>query len=127
MIENHKDVAATKAARKAKIIRAPSWISVAGHLYLEHPDDKRRARLEVQLEAKFTCALCKTYCSACDGDVDHVKSGRPLVRCWCFGRTLADGTVCTNLRWIHGMFSLKPCHRDRHNREVKWTRASSSK
>lgn len=126
MIENRKDVAATKAARKAGEIHAPSWISIAGHCYLVDADDKRRVRVAVMMEAKFVCALCKTYCSACDGDVDHVRSGRPLVRCWCFGRTLADGTVCTNLRWIHGMFSLKPCHRDRHNREVKWTRRTAT-
>lgn len=121
MIENHKDIAATKLARKRKEIHAPSWISIAGHVYLGHSDDKRRARIAVMLEANFICAICHNYCSVCDGDVDHVLSGRPVVRCWCFGRTLADGTVCRNLRWVHGMFSVHPCHRVRHNREIKWT------
>lgn len=119
MIQNQKDRDATKAARKAKEIHAPSWISIAGHVYLEDADDKRRVRMAVMLEAKFICALCHKYCSASDGDVDHVKSGRPVVRCWCFGRMLVDGTVCRNLRWVHGMFSVHPCHRQRHNREVK--------
>lgn len=127
MIENQKDVAATKLARKEKRIHAPSWISIAGHVYLEDADDKRRVRIAVMLEAKFICALCQKYCSACDGDVDHVRSGRPVVRCWCFGQTLADGTACTNLRWVHGMFSVHPCHRNRHNREIKWTAENLSK
>lgn len=122
MLENHKDKIATKLARKAKEIHAPSWISFAGHLYLEDATDKRKARDAVMEREKLICALCRKYCSASDGDVDHIKSGRPLVRCWCYGRTLADGTVCRNLRWVHGMFSIHPCHRNRHSREIQWSR-----
>lgn len=122
MIENLKDIDATKAARKAKEIHAPSWISNAGHVYLLDGRDTRELRDTVMLHAKFTCAICGERCPRWDGDLDHIRSGRPLVRCWCFFRPLADGTICTNVRWIHGMTSMKPCHRNRHNREVRWTR-----
>ena len=121
MIENKKDAEATKAARKAHIINAPSWISIAGHVYLESAEDKRVLRLNLMAAQRNICAICNTYCSSADGDLDHIKSGRPVARCWCYFQTLANGKLCTNVRFIHGMFSTKPCHRDRHNREPKWT------
>ncbi len=121
MIENKIDKEATKLARKRHEIRAPSWISIAGHVYLENAEDKKALRLIVSSYARFHCAICKSPCPIWDGDLDHIKGGRPLTRCWCFHQELPDGRVCTNLRWVHGMWSSKPCHRDKHNREVKWT------
>lgn len=126
MIENQKDKEATKAARKAKEIHAPSWISIAGHVYLENPVDTHALREVVIHTARSKCAICGEYCPPWDGDVDHVKSGRPFQRCWCHFRPLADGTICTNVQWVHGMFSTEPCHRNKHNREVKWTPPSNS-
>ena len=120
-IENKKDRDVTKAARKAGEIHAPSWISYAGHVYLENSEDKGALRLLVALRAGYKCALCGEYCPMWDGDLDHIKSGRPVVRCWCYFRLLPNGDICTNLRWVHSMFSTKPCHRKRHNREPLWT------
>jgi hypothetical protein len=125
VIENKPDREATKAARKAREIHSPSWISYAGHVYLESALDKKALRDQVMRQAKYICALCGEYCPSWDGDLDHIKSGRPVVRCWCFFRPLPDGTICTNARWVHSMFSVKPCHRNRHNREVKWRSQSN--
>lgn len=121
MIENALDKAATKAARKAKEIHAPSWISNAGHVYLESHIDKHNLRVRVTAASGYHCAICKQFCANWDGDLDHIRSGRPAARCWCWFRILADGSLCTNVQWVHGMFSSKPCHRDKHNREVQWT------
>lgn len=118
MIENQKDPVATKAARKAgEISDRNSWISFAGHIYLAG-QDRGRLREHVYIDARMICALCKTFCPNWDGNLEHIRSGRPLVRCDCFHRTLADGTVCTNVQWTHGMRSVKPCHRAKHNREI---------
>lgn len=126
MIENHKDKVATKLARKAGEIHAPSWISIAGHVYLEFGEDLRELRLTLLLHQKHACAICKEYLSPNDMDLEHKRGGRPLVRCDCFFRRLADGTVCTNVQVVHGMFSTRPCHRKKHNREVqlKWLPSS---
>lgn len=121
MIENHKDKAATKIARKTGEIHAPSWISIAGHVYLESGEDLRHLRMEVYCEQDFSCAICKKGLMISDMDLEHIRGGRPLVRCSCFNRKLADGSICTNVQGVHGMFSIHPCHRNKHNREVKWT------
>jgi hypothetical protein len=125
MIENKKDPEATRLARKAGEIHAPSWISFAGHVYLENSADKQALRLTVMACHRCVCAICKEYCGWFDGDLDHIRGGRKFARCWCFLRRLSDGTKCTNVQWVHGMFSAKPCHRQKHNREVKWTKKSS--
>lgn len=124
MIENHKDVVATKLARKAKQIHAPSWISIAGHVYLESGEDLGPLRELVLHQQKNRCAICKQFLALSDMDLEHIRGGRPLVRCSCFFHRLADGTVCTNVQAVHGMASVKSCHRKKHNREVqlKWIR-----
>lgn len=122
MIENHKDKAATKLARKTGEIHAPSWISIAGHVYLECGEDLRRLRWEVLRSQQHKCAICEEYLAEWDMDLDHIQGGRPLARCDCFNRFIGglDGAVHTNVQAIHGMFSKRPCHRNKHNREVKW-------
>lgn len=124
MIENKKDREATKAARKAGEIHAPSWISYAGHVYLEGRDcGELRAR--VMHDAVNKCYICGEYCPSWDGDLEHFKSGRPVVRCWCYHRRLTTGEICTNVGWVHSMFSRShACHRKKHNREVSWTKKS---
>jgi hypothetical protein len=117
VIENLRDVAATKAARKAGEIHAPSFISIAGHVYL-FGKDVSAVRLIVRTHAGGYCYLCGKFCADWDGDLEHLKSGRFFQRCFCFGRTLADGTICSNLGWAHSTRSVHPCHRDKHNREV---------
>lgn len=127
MVENQKDVAATKAARKAgEITDRDSWISIAGHIYLAG-QDRSDLREKVYLAARYICALCKKFCPAWDGNLEHIRSGRPMVRCDCFGRRLADGTICTNVQWSHGMFSIHPCHRDKHNREIGGRRGTDDR
>lgn len=122
MIEHKPDKVATKAARKAKVlIDRGSYISYAGHLYLRG-QDRGIARHNTAFAAKYICAICGTECPIWDGDYEHIKSGRPVARCDCNGRILPDGTICTNVQWVHGMFSRKSCHRKKHNREVMWTR-----
>jgi hypothetical protein len=122
VIENHPDKAATKLARKAKEIHAPSWISIAGHVYLESALDLGPLRESVLRFQKNQCAICKKYLLMSDMDLEHIQGGRPLARCACFFRRLADGSVHTNVQAVHGMFSKEPCHRKKHNREVmlKW-------
>jgi hypothetical protein len=117
LISNQKDRDATKAARRAHEIHAPSWISNAGHVYLAG-QDRSHLRDRVADAANLICAICKKACPKYDGNLEHIRSGRPLVRCDCFGQRLADGTVCTNIQWTHGMFSIHPCHRNKHNREI---------
>jgi len=126
VIENHKDKVATKLARKAKQIHAPSWISIAGHVYLESGDDLRALRMHLLEHQKNKCAICKEPLQAWDMDLEHIKGGNEYARCDCFFRRLADGTVHTNVQVVHGMASIRPCHRNKHNREVKWSPRKTS-
>lgn len=126
MIENQIDRTATKAARKAgEISDRNSFITIAGHIYLAG-QDRSELRSKVHLEAKSRCALCGGYCPLWDGNLEHIRSGRPYARCDCFNRTLANGTICLNVRWAHGMASIHSCHRKRHNREpqFRWIKSS---
>jgi hypothetical protein len=117
MIENKEDKALTREYRKRKVFLSPnSWISIAGHVYLAGKDASAR-RAEV-FEAEPFCALCKRLLRAGQGDLEHIRGGRPIARCWCYHQKLADGTFCTNVRRTHGMFDQEPCHRQKHNREV---------
>lgn len=123
MIENRRDREATKRARKAKQIQDPrSYINIAGHIYLRGRD-RSAVRELVKEDAKGICAICKTKVQDWDADMDHIRGKRKHERCDCYGRQLPDGTTCTNLQWVHGMFSRMPCHRRKHGREI-W---SSSK
>jgi len=125
MIANQKDKQATKAAwKRADFLDQRSYITMAGHVFL-FGQDVSQMRVQVALDAMFKCAICGEYASLYFGNLEHIASGRKMNRCFCYKRTLADGTVHTNLRWTHGMFSHYSCHRDIHNREVKWTRKST--
>ena len=125
MISNHVDKAATKAARKAKEIHAPSWVSIAGHVYLECGDDLRPLRWKLLRAQKFKCAICGEFLAEWDMDLDHIQGGSALARCECYNRRLADGSLHTNVQAVHGMFSTRPCHRLKHNREPKWKSPTS--
>ncbi len=120
------DKDATRAARRVHRFESyESWLSFAGHQYLEG-SDKNELRLKVMKDAKFTCAICGETCLPFDGDLEHIHGKRPLARCDCYNTQLADGTIHTNVRWVHGMFSVHDCHRKIHNREVKWRTKDST-
>jgi hypothetical protein len=125
MIENRKDVATTKEYRKRKIFEdSKSWISNAGHIYLEGKD-KKQLRARLCIDSKRICAICKQLIAFGDEDLDHIRGGRKYVRCDCYFQRLNDGSLCTNVQLVHGMFSHRPCHRQKHNRETQWTRQTS--
>lgn len=117
-IENKKDREATKAARKAGLIHAPSWISYAGHIYLVGQD---RSALRARLFAKQKrCQICKARLAAGAGEMDHIKGSTHVSRCDCYHRRLADGTIHTNVQRIHGRFSIENCHEKKHRRDLRW-------
>jgi hypothetical protein len=121
MLDNKKDIATTKEYREGKIFTDPrSWISNVGHVYLRGIDKKiLRARLCV--DSRHTCAICGTLIALGHEDLDHIRSGNKYQRCDCYFHRLYDGTLCTNVQLVHGMFSYKPCHRAKHHREIKWS------
>src|ERR1700676_2921884 len=118
LLLNHKDREATLAAyAKGEFTdaRRRSWISIAGHVYARG-EDASLLRTHVFVESKALCALCGDKCPLWRGDMDHIKGGNPKVRCDCFHRVLTDGTICTNIRWVHSMMDKEPCHRRKHHR-----------
>jgi hypothetical protein len=126
MIENKKDREATKALRReGKIVEYGSYVSYAGHLYLTGKD-RSALRQRVMQEAHNKCAICGEPCPGWDGDLEHIVGGRPVARCDCFNQQLANGKIHTNVQWVHGMFSRShACHRNKHNREPRWSDRSS--
>jgi hypothetical protein len=121
-LENRCDAEATK---QAGFKDKESWVSLAGHQYL-FGEDKVAIRAVVFRDATGLCCFCGRYVAEDYGDLEHRRAGRKLVRCDCYGTLLADGSICTDLRWSHGMGDFaNACHRKRHNREVKWTKQSA--
>ena len=118
MIENRKDGERTEHAYKTGEFQDEdkrSYYSIAGHVYLFGIDMQMR-RAAVMLAARNVCAICQERVSNFDGDLDHIKGGTTNARCDCFGILLANGKRCTNLRYVHSMFSKFDCHRRRHHR-----------
>lgn len=120
MIENHKDVLATKAARKSKRFQDPrSWISIAGHVYLRGRD---RSALREKVFAKQThCALCYKRLAFGEGDMDHIRGKRKLARCDCWRTKLADGSRHTNVQRVCSMFAPGSCHAEKHHRVLRFS------
>jgi hypothetical protein len=119
MIENQKDVLRTKELRKAKVfIDGKSWISFAGHVYLKGKDASRAH--DIVFDAESSCGICGKRMAPGRGDLEHIRGGRKLARCWCYHQVLTDGTTCVNIRRTHGMFDPEPCHRAKHGRELRW-------
>jgi hypothetical protein len=117
MLGNHKDRERTKAARESGEFEDPrSYYSIAGHVYLRGNDRSER-RMLVWIRSNGKCALCFEKLTLRDCDMDHIKGGTKHARCDCLRTILADGTEHTNVRAVHGMFSVKPCHRVKHHRE----------
>lgn len=126
MIDNQKDPKATKLLRSRKeFLDGDSWISFAGHVY-KRGQDRSLLRVVVAIEAQFQCAICGEPCPLFDGDLEHVKGGTKIARCDCFHTELAEGSKHTNVQWVHSMRSIHPCHRNKHNREIKWTPRKNS-
>lgn len=124
-IENKKDRAATKAARRAGKIHAPSFISYAGHVYLTGED---RSELRARLFAKQKrCQICKDPLADGEGEMDHKAGGTPVARCDCYFRRLADGRVHTNVQRVCGRFSQNNCHNKKHHRDLRWTKRVPAK
>lgn len=119
MIENHKDVEATKAARRAGEISDPrSYISIAGHIYLRG-QDRSRLRELVYVDAKGFCAVCRAFRHRSQGDMDHIQGGRKHIRCDCWDRKLANGAICRNVRWICSIrLYERGCHAKKHHRTI---------
>jgi len=119
-IENKRDREATKAARKAGTIHAPSWLSYAGHVYLRGPDAS--AMREKVFAKQRRCQICWAMPSDELSELDHVRGGTKVRRCWCWRQRLSDGTRCTNLQRVCGRFSSGNCHQKKHHREILWTK-----
>ena len=115
MIENQRDEQRTLELRKLGIFEdRRSWISFAGHVYLQGYD-RSRLRALVREDADGICYVCKNK-ARFDGDMDHIEGGLGPQRCDCYHTKLANGKKHTNVGWIHGMFSRKACHQKKHHR-----------
>jgi hypothetical protein len=126
MIENKKDPGATKQARRSgEIIDPRSYVSIAGHIYLRGKDRSRQRELVFAMSPDLLCKICGKRVRSGDGDYDHIRGGSPHHRCDCYARILADGSYCTNVRLVHSMFSKEPCHRQKHGRELHFTRRTT--
>lgn len=118
MIENHKDVERTKAARKSgEFLERGSYYNLAGHVFLRGRD-RMRQRWKVFASSKGKCAICEERCDEHQGDYDHVKGGRKHARCDCFHLELNDGTHHTNVQWVHAMELQDSCHKTKHHRDL---------
>lgn len=120
MIENYKDILATKAAWKAKCFRdRRSWISIAGHVYLRGQDCSA-LRVKV-FSAQGRCQICHEPLADGEGDMDHIEGKRKLARCDCWRIKLADGSRHTNVQRVCSMFAPGSCHAEKHHRVLRFS------
>jgi hypothetical protein len=90
---------------------------MAGHIYLRGPD-RSRMRKKVFEASKGKCAMCGHACDEHQGDMDHIKGNTKHTRCDCFRRRLKDGTIHTNVQWLHGMEMQDSCHQKKDHRNL---------
>lgn len=123
MIEFHTDKERTKTARKAKLfVDRRSRYTISGHVFLKG-DDVGPVREKVFQDNRARggkCDICGKKLLQHEGDLEHIKGGRKLVRCFCYHQVLNDGTVCTNLRRSCSMRRPGSCHQQKHGRILKW-------
>ena len=110
MAATSRDIAAT-AAQHFVDKRSKVCISGAWHLHGQDARDAYDKAYKDWNAAGRLCGRCGFFVAKEDEDWEHVKA-----------KSKGRDDHPRNRRFSHGMFSRHPCHRNEHNREIRWSK-----